>query len=366
MLRRLWLVSVAAIVAAALLELIPRFLFRTDALEERLSRAAAAATDGLYRVHLGAARLSALGRSLSARDVRVEPDPALLEQRRRSGDPPRTLFIATSPAIRLTGLDPLAMLRGDVATASITVMEPRFGIFLDRTAPVKKPGAPATMPHEQLRTLAHRLRIDELVVKQGSIRYSEKAGDGARPGTIRFEKIEAVFRDITNEPKIQAERACAVDLHGLLAGTAPMTLSLRYELSAPQLTLDYEGAVGTMDARALNELLVNLKGIRLNAGVLDTTSYRFRVENGIVTGEVRMLYHGLDSEIVDKVTLERGFSEKLQTFLNTRFKVNAANPLGSDATAKTIPVHRARTPETGFIKFLWENLRAGVYETLGV
>jgi hypothetical protein len=362
--RRGWrLLLVAAALALALVELIPRFLFRTQAVEERLSRAAASSTEGLYRVELDGVQLSLLGRSLSAREVRIEPDRVVLEKRRRSGDPPRTLFAVASPSIRLTGLDPLAMLRGDMVAASITVMEPRIELSLDRTAPAKDPVA-AKMPHERLRTLSHRLRIDELVVKRGSVRYDEKASDGARPGTIHFEEIEAVFRDLTNDAKIQAERSCTADLRFLFAATAPMTLSLRYDLAAPQLTLDYRGTVGTMDLRPLNEFLVNVKGIRATAGVLDSTWYDFRVEDGIATGQAQILYHGLSSEIVDKVTLERGLSEVWKTFLNNQFKVNEANPPGENDPVKTISIRRARDPETGFIRFLWENLRAGVYETL--
>jgi hypothetical protein len=358
MLRRWWLVPVAAVLAAALVELIARSLFGTEALEQRLSRAAASSTGGLYRVDLGAARFSLLGRSFSASEIRFGPDSAVVEERRRSGDAPRRLFAATSPSIHFAGLDPLAMLRGDLVVASVTVTDPRFEISLDRTVPLANPGAPSTMPHELLRAMGHRLRIDQFVVKQGSVGYHEKDTDGARPGTIRFEEIEAVFRDVTNDPKVQAKQPCTADLRFLLAAKGPMALSLRYDLSSPQLKLDYQGTVGTMDGRALNEL-------RVNAGVLDTTWFDFRVRDGIATGQVQVLYHGLDSEVVDKVTLDRGFSEKYRTFLNNQLKVDDSNPPRAGEPAATISIRRVRTPETGFIKFLWENLQVGVYETLG-
>ena len=130
-----WLVFVAVLLAAALLELIPRFLFRTEALEERLSRALSTSSDGLYRLDVGAAQLSLFGRSLSARTVRIAADSTVVEERRRAGDPPRTLVSATADRIRITGLDHFAILRHDLAAASVTVTVPHFEISLDRTVP---------------------------------------------------------------------------------------------------------------------------------------------------------------------------------------------------------------------------------------
>ena len=94
-----------------------------------------------------------------------------------------------------------------------------------------------------------------------------------------------MFRDLANDPKVQAERICTAELHCLLAAKGPTALSMRYDLSAPQLKLDYRGTIGSMDLSALNELLVNLMGIRVKSGVVDTTWFDFHVENEMATAK---------------------------------------------------------------------------------
>lgn len=355
----------AALVAVAV-EMGIRFLFRTDSLRDRLSRAVSAATGGLYRSDLQDVHVSAVDRTLTAERVRFGPDPAALDRRREEGGTPATLLVITCPSVRITWRSLAAMLRGEADLASAAWTRPRFEITVDRRVASPGPPSPEPMPHERLRALERSLTVDRLLLENASVVYRETAADGVRPGTIRFDRIDAIFRDVTNDPDRQRERPCTADLRFLLAGAGDMTLRLKYDLSRPDLTLDYGGTVGRMEANALNGLLVDLEGVRVTGGALDSVTYDFRVRDGVAKGNVRMLYHGLESEVVDKVTHDAGVADKLKTFLNRHFRVHEANPPRPGEAVVEVAVERRRTPDVKFVKFLWENLRAGVYETLGV
>jgi hypothetical protein len=209
------------------------------------------------------------------------------------------------------------------------------------------------------------VRVDEFVIKNGSVHYSEIAKNGARPGTMRFEEVNVTMRGITNQ-HAAASLPCRVDVHTLLVGVGPTDLTLDYDLAAPQLLLRYRGSIGRMPATNFNEMLVDLDGLRVTSGVLDSTWFDFDVREDRAAGRVQVLYHDLSSEVVDKVTRDSGVGEKLKTFLNNTFVVTSANPPTPDVPALVVPVRQERVPKDNLFRFLWVIVREGVYETLGI
>jgi hypothetical protein len=152
----------------------------------------------------------------------------------------------------------------------------------------------------------------------------------------------------------------------MLAGEGATDITLDYDLSSPRLDLAYRGRVGRMPARAFNEILVDLEGVRVNSGRLDSTWFEFDVKGDVARGQVQVLYHDLDSEILDKATHERGVSEKLQTFIGNTFKIAPANPKDPRTPAVVVPVERKRPEPENFFRFLWVIVREGLYVTMGI
>jgi hypothetical protein len=79
-----------------------------------------------------------------------------------------------------------------------------------------------------------------------------------------------------------------------------------------------------------------------------------------------VLYHDLDIQMEDKVTLEQDLMARLKTFINDKAKMHEKNPPDEDKPVTVATVARERTPQTPLIKFLWETLREGILTTLGV
>src|SRR5262245_16210779 len=332
--------------------------------EKRFDERLSVATHGMYRFRLGGTSYDLLRRAFVASDLSILPDSTAWEERRRARTRPGICVSFEAPTVRIRGIDLWSLARGRVWFENFVLEDPVVTVFEDRRIPGESPPRPARMPHELLRKIPCPLRVDTLVVEHGRVHYSEIANDGARPGTIRFEDVLATVYDLRTDPR--ADAPCRIDAQLLLAGAAHTDFTLEYDLASPRLDLEYRGRIGRMPATALNEMLVDLEGFRVKSGVLDSTWFDFHVKDDLATGSVQVLYHDLDTELVDKVTLERGTSKKLQTFINNTFRLASANP-GSDlAPAIVVPVRRERVPDENLVEFLWVILRIGVTETLGV
>lgn len=362
------IVFLSVVVAAtiALFFAMPR-LMNTESLETRLDRALAGSADGLYRSKIGAVRFEPLRRSFVVSEVSISPDSLLLAARREKNETPRMRILASASLLRLDGIDFGAWARGRISAKTVTLEDPRLEVHFDRRVRSKSKGEPATLPHEQFRSMDRAVRFDSVFVKRGDILFSELAVDAARPGTIRFSDLWATARHVTNafSPRAQAD-PCIIDVHAKLADAGRVDATVEYNLNSPTLDLDFRGTVGGMDARAFNEMLVDLKGIRVASGHHDSTWFEFAIKDDVAAGKIQVLYHDLDIQLTNKVTHESDASDKLMSFINNQFKLRDKNPPDDNSPGTVAQVRRPRAPETPLLKFIWETIREGLLETIGV
>jgi hypothetical protein len=120
-----------------------------------------------------------------------------------------------------------------------------------------------------------------------------------------------------------------------------------------------------MNGTALNDLLVDLNGIRIDEGTLDGTTLDIKCDGNTAAGTMKFLYHGLKFDIVDKDSHKQGLKDHLGTWMQN-WKTHSSNPEDGDDPATVITLRRQRAPYTSLIKFVWETVREGVLRTVGV
>jgi hypothetical protein len=135
---------------------------------------------------------------------------------------------------------------------------------------------------------------------------------------------------------------------------------------APELTIAYLGSVGRMPIAAFNAVLVDLEGIRVTGGTLDTAWFAVDVLDNVARGTLTVRYHDLAPELLDKVTHERSLGDNLRTFIGANFVLQEANPAEPDGVLREGRLVRRRSPEVPLVRFIWETLREGLKETVGL
>ena len=359
--RRRWgrvgLVVAGLLLAAALAA---RWVLHRSADERRVARRVAAVlalpSDTLVRI--ASTRFSVFGRSFTARDVRITVDTVAGGR--------RTRYALGVDTVRLDGISLRAWLRGAVLVSTLTADGLSLNVRRDRRHGTGPPGD-ATLPHDLVQRLPMPVRVDTLRVRAGAIRYEETAADGVRPGVLVFDRIAATAVNVTNDRRRMTDSTRAViNVRMRIAEAGTATVRLAYDLMAPTLMIAYLGSVGRMPAAAFNSALVDLEGIRVTDGTLDTAWFAVDVLDNMARGTLTVRYHDLRLEVHDKVTHDRSLGDHVRTFIGTHFVLRGANPAKPGDVVREAALVRRRRPEVPLARFIWETLREGLKETLGL
>ena len=326
--------------------------------EKRIS----AAVGPGYHVNIGTTHYNPLRRSFNFHDVSVVPDtlrtpvPAGFKQ-------PRKLSSFAAGSVRASGVDLWTLYKGNIDVDEILIDKPEIHLSINRAVPDDDPHKPRRMPHQVLGTSDTHLRIDKIRVIDGDIRYSEQAIDGSRFGMFRFADLDLTITHLTNDTT-RMDHPCVIDARTRLANSGPLHATFEYDLSSPETRMDYRAVIGRMDATSLNKLLVDLKGIRVTEGVLDSTTLNFKIDGDVATGTMKLIYHDLKFEIMDKDDHDQDLKHHFATLMQNR-KVHSSNPPDDDEPATVVTVRRERLPHISLMKFVWESAREGMLRSIG-
>jgi hypothetical protein len=251
-----------------------------------------------------------------------------------------------------------------LAVASADMERLFVDVYNDETLP-EKPVRPATLPHDAFQSIGRPVDIDTIRVTEGHVEYSKRADDGVRPGTIRFEDIWATIYNVTNDPaRMTDETPAVVDARTLVAGAGLLQTRIDYQLLAPELTIQYRGEVGDMPATAFNEIFVDLSGVEIKSGQIDSIWFSIQVQRDEARGLLQVLYRDLKIELLDKATGERSLRNRIATFIANNMILNEENQPTVDTPAKVIVIRQQRPPEKRLFKFMWHTLREGLFTTI--
>jgi hypothetical protein len=265
------------------------------------------------------------------------------------------------------GIHVWPLLHRKIMIGSISLDGARVDISTVRVARIKPPPKPAILPQVSFQKLGMPVRINMIRLTNSIMTYSEVAKDGSRPGTIRFSDMDMKISNVTNDSTLMTSGTpCTIHVSTLLNEAGRLDATFGYDLLSPKLSMTCRGTVSRMQAAPLNELLENLNGIKITSGVVDSTRFDFKIGgDDVARGTVEVLYHDLNIQMEDKVTLEQNLMARLKSFVNDKAKMHDKNPT-DDKPVTVATIARPRTPQTQLIKFLWESLREGILTTLGV
>ena len=204
------------------------------------------------------------------------------------------------------------------------------------------------------------IQIDSIGLTNGNVTYAVHAEKANEPGSISFNEINAEIYNITNDTIYKTDSAF-LELKGdaLLMGKGKMTILLRGRIFDSHNTFSLNGTLSELEANELNPILEKNAFIYATSGNINSMNFSFTANNTKATGNMTLLYQGLDIAVKNKQTDDTtAFLEEFISLIVNR-KVLDSNPIpGEDVREGTIDFER--DPERFLFSYCFKSILTGI------
>lgn len=305
---------------------------------------------GGYRLRFGATHLSDRLRRGSVKHIALER------------------VDARAPEIRTTRLkmdvDSLVFLEPDVAgllgdralrMRSLAMHGVRFDAELDKELP-EGPARAVMLPPAALLAIPFPIRVDSLLVADGTVRYRERSDQTGLWGTLAITDVDATFTGISNE-------AGSVESAAVLAGAASCLfmdttlLNLRYEARLDDKEeFTFTATMEDLPVRSLDSLTSNMLRLSLVNGHLDRLHVVMKGDASKARGSMEMNYTDLVTTVASNAShaQRRSMLGSVMDFVLTEERGGGI----SDQQRRSVSVDR--DPNRSLLTYIWHFTRAGI------
>lgn len=250
----------------------------------------------------------------------------------------------------------------EIKSSFVSIGKMEIHAFRDKRRP-DNPKNKAVFQH-YIYTYPGFLNIDSFRVSEGHITYTEHAQNAAEPGTVSFNQIKASIYNISNDTIYKTREAfISMSAEALLMGKSKMNVYLKARLFDPANTFSLQGRLAPMKVKDLNPILENNAFLNANTATIDKLSFNLTGNDTKATGELIMLYSGLDINVKDKRDDEKsGVIEQFLTFIVNKGAYDA-NPLPSEEIRVGI-IDYERDPTKFIFNYWLKSVLTGVKSTI--
>jgi hypothetical protein len=277
----------------------------------------------------------------------------------------QTRFRFDISKLKITGLDCFGLLQGNTYKAgSINLNNVYADILVNMDKPYDKNSFKPQMPNESLSSIKEIIKVNNLKITNGRLKYCERYVVKAKPGVIIFNKVNISVSGIANHTG-HTETA-VIHGEGIFMNSAEMKLFMTIPLSSKNFSLHYSGSLSSMDVTELNSFIVPSEHRRIKSGNLHSAAYNIDVNSGHASGTLRVEYKDLSLAILDpKTESEKGILNRLISLYGKIFIIRGTNMPDDKGLMKIGNVKYIRDPEDYFLQFVWFALRNGVGDVVG-
>ena len=247
---------------------------------------------------------------------------------------------------------------GNLTSSYIEIGELELNVFRDKREEFRHVEKPTFQ--EMIYNYPGVLNIDSIGILSGDIVYSEHAEKAIEKGSISFNKIDATIYKITNNTIYKTEKAY-LEWHAnaLLMGKGKLDILLKARIFDNQNTFALNGTLSEMEVSELNPMLENSAFITVTSGKINAMDFSISANNTKATGNLKLLYQGLDFDVVNKKTGETdAIIEQVKSFI-ANIIVIESNPMPDDGVRLGI-IEYERDPERFLFNYVVKSLMMGM------
>ena len=231
-------------------------------------------------------------------------------------------------------------------------------VYRDNTLPLKHIVRPSIQAI--LKNLPFFVAVDTIETKNGEVVYSELNPGEASPEKISLNKINAIITGVQNDTSSYSEKSnIKAKLNAYFLNQGKFNGTYIFPLNATKEFFYCSGSLSSMPMTSFNPMIRHRKHISIKSGQLDYVSFTFVAHENSSNGTMKLKYHDLKVEVMNKGGEKKGLKEKLKTFVANKLIVKDSNP-GKDGVVRISTIHAKRNPYRFFLYYSMQSILSGV------
>ena len=198
--------------------------------------------------------------------------------------------------LRAMGIDHTALLRGErVAVDSLRARDFQLSVIEDISLELPGEPQPKNMPIEALRKLGIRVVLDDAQFSSTDISYGV-IDSMQEPKAIHFNQGTVRLRGLDTAPSTTDSVVATID--ATFERSTPMHAEFILARDESGRNYAIRGELGQYDLSGINPLFKTAADAVVETGIIDRMTYRGRMQDDVVEGEMTLLYRNLALDLV--------------------------------------------------------------------
>jgi len=244
----------------------------------------------------------------------------------------------------------------------IEIGKMEMDVFRDRRREFKHVTKP--MFQEMLYGYPGKINIDSIIIKSGSVNYTEHAEKTEYIGTTSFKEIGAEIFRVSNDTVLKKkEPFLELRSSAFLMGQGKLNILMKAKLFDDQNTFSMSGTLSEMEFGEVNPMLRANAFVFVKSGKLDEMRFNFIANDFNAKGRMTMLYHGLEISGEDAGRdHNESIKEKIVSFI-ANMKAMDSNPLPGDQVRVGV-IDFNRDKEKFIFNYCFKSILSGVKSSI--
>ncbi|MGY4383645.1 hypothetical protein ACVWYN_000664 [Pedobacter sp. UYP24] len=326
-----------------------------------------ATPDSLYHISLNRLNFSSSKGKLNINSFSVIPRYDEMNFAKVAGNSKERYHIEMSN-IDLDGINfPLYIRKQELYATQMNISNGTIDVFNNNSLPANIKIKNGKYPHQLLQQVRAPLTVKILTLKDVNISYAEYDRDSKQKGRITFEKTSGSISNISNVDKIKQKNPYLfANMTTYMMGKGKLDVNFRFDLLESNGQFSYQGTLGAMDGRALNNVTKPLGMVEIKRGKVKRLDFDIKANDQTAKGTLKFAYNDLSVALMkreekDNKLVRQGWI----SLLANAMVINSDNP-GRKGVMVEAPVYYQRPDTASFFSFIWRTLFSGIKYSVGL
>ncbi|MEO8147443.1 MAG: hypothetical protein ABI723_07390 [Bacteroidia bacterium] len=219
---------------------------------------------------------------------------------------------------------------------------------------------------QMIKAIPFFIAIDTLKLNNGNVFYEELSKGSTKSGKIFLHILNADISGLNNDSMMnEHEGKLILKATALIMGKGKLEAQYTFPLNTDKTIFDCSGRLSRFQLKELNGITENSANVSIKNGEIESMTFSFHANDVFAKGKMKLIYHDLKIEVLNKDHEKTGLLEKVETALAHALIIKENNPSGKEPIREA-EIFYSRDPNRFIFNYSIKSLLSGIKSTLGL